>query len=181
MAEADKQNSTPPEEVPIRDAATVIMLRDGAQGLETFMLRRNKRNVFGPGAYVFPGGAVDRADAGPTLRALCDGLDDGEASRRLGIDGGGLAFWVAAIRECFEEAGLLLATQGDGRPVSPARDFRSQRQALNAGSLAMADFCRDQNLRLPLQDIVYYGHWITPVGEPRRFSTRFFACSTPHG
>lgn len=168
------------EEVPVRDAATVVILRDGAAGIETFMLRRNRRTVFGPGAHVFPGGAVDADDSGPVAQ-LCDGLDDARASRRLGIEAGGLSFWIAAIRECFEEAGVLIATDEQGCELAPDRDLGAQRDALNAGTRSLADICREERLRLPLDRIVYYGHWITPAGEPRRFSTRFFACPAPPG
>lgn len=114
-------------DIPIRDAATVVILRDGEQGIETFLLRRNRRTVFGPGFYVFPGGAVDAADADPALLARCDGLDDARASRWLEIAGGGLAHWVAAVRECFEESGLLLATDREGRELAPERDFTEAR------------------------------------------------------
>lgn len=166
-------------DTPIRDAATVVLLREGVHGLETFLLRRNRATVFGPGAYVFPGGAVDDADADPDLLARCDGLDDATASRRLGVAHGGLAFWVTAVRECFEESGLLLATDGARRELDPGRDFTAQRAALNAGTLSFVRLCADADLRLPLDRLCYYSHWTTPPGAPRRFSTRFFVCPAP--
>lgn len=173
--------TAPQNPTPVRDAATVVMLRDGAQGIETYMLRRHRGNHFGPGFYVFPGGAVDAADADPALAARCDGLDDDEACRRLGIAGGGRAFWIAAIRECFEEANLLVATDAQGEPLGPALALEQQRQALNAGHAGMREVCEALDIRLPLERMVYYGHWITPEGEPRRYSTRFFACVAPAG
>lgn len=173
--------TSPEEQVAIRDAATVVILRDGPGGPETFMLRRNRRTVFGPGAHVFPGGAVDRADAAADMLACCDGLDDAGASAQLGIPAGGAAFWIAAIRECFEEAGVLLATDDQGRPLPPDIDLSAERAALNAGQTTLRDICHQRGLRLPLDRIVYYNHWITPPGEPRRFSTRFFACPAPAG
>src|SRR5215210_5045972 len=103
--------------VEIRDAATVMLVRDGtdgADGMEVFMLRRNLNSDFVGGAYVFPGGAVDDADRHADLESVCEGRTDAEASELLGIDEGGLAFWVAAIRECFEEAGVLLAHDANG-------------------------------------------------------------------
>src|ERR1700730_10428276 len=96
--------ATRPDTVPIRDAATVMLVRDGVSGIEVFMLRRSHRLVFSPGAYVFPGGAVDPADRDPPSTAICRGRDDRGASGMLGLDKGGLGFWVAAVRECFEEA-----------------------------------------------------------------------------
>src|SRR5260370_5837324 len=143
----------------VRDAATVMLGRDGPGGMEVFMLRRNLNSDFVGGAYVFPGGAVDEADRAVDLEAICDGRTDAEASRILGVSQGGLAFWVAAIRECFEESGVLLA-QRDGGPeagrVISFRDeavgarFRVYRDALNARSLPLVDLCRTPGLRLAI-------------------------------
>src|SRR3954467_244323 len=108
--------------VAIRDAATVMLVRDGADGngpLEVFMLRRNLNSDFVGGAYVFPGGAVDEADRHADLEAICEGRSDDQASAMLGVDSGGLAYWVAAIRESFEEAGRLLAHRGGGAARPP--------------------------------------------------------------
>src|SRR3954464_5291090 len=91
-----------------------MLVRDGADGrspMEVFMLRRNLNSDFVGGAYVFPGGAVDEADRHADLEAWCSGRSDDQASAILGVDEGGLAYWVAAIRECFEEAGVLLAAE----------------------------------------------------------------------
>src|ERR1035438_6053282 len=88
-----------------RPAATVISLRDGTNGYEILMLRRNLNSDFVGGAYVFPGGRVDEADAGPSAQRLAFGITDAEASLRLGLDSGGLAYYVACLRELFEEAG----------------------------------------------------------------------------
>src|ERR1700709_947694 len=95
--------------VPGGPAATGMLVRDGAAGLEVCLLRRNLQSEFVGGAYVFPGGAVDLADGAPEVAALCDGLSAANADAALGVDGGGLAFWVAAIREAFEECALLPA------------------------------------------------------------------------
>src|SRR5277367_2656854 len=100
--------------VTLRDAATVMLIRDaddgeGGTAIEVCMLRRNLASEFVAGAYVFPGGSVDPEDRGPRAAALCQGRSDAEASAVLGVDSGGLAFWVAALRECFEEAGVLVA------------------------------------------------------------------------
>ncbi|HNA34892.1 MAG TPA: NUDIX domain-containing protein, partial [Microthrixaceae bacterium] len=107
-------DSPTPEQVPVRDAATVMLLRDGSDGPEVCLMQRNLNSDFVGGAYVFPGGAVDPADADADVADRCPDLDDAEASRRLGLAVGGLAFWVAAIRESFEEAGVLLARHADG-------------------------------------------------------------------
>lgn len=173
--------ASPDQPVPVRDAATVLLLRDGERGVETFMLRRNPGTVFGPGAYVFPGGAVEPRDADIRLYRRCDGLDDAEASARLGVARDGLAFWTAAIRECFEEAGVLIATDANGNELPAGRDLCRHRDALNRGECGLADVCCGEALRLSAARLTYYSHWITPPGEPRRFATRFFACLAPTG
>src|SRR5437016_8324017 len=103
---------------PPRDAATVMLVRDSPSGMEVFMLRRNLDSDFVGGAYVFPGGAVDEADRHADLEAVCAGRSDEQASVLLGVGSGGLAYWVAAIRESFEEAGVLLAYGPGGEVVS---------------------------------------------------------------
>ena len=173
-----------PTEVEVRRAATVMVVRDGTAGLEVFMLRRNPASVFVGGAFVFPGGAVDDHDHHPELEPRCAGLTDPMASALLGIDRDGLAFWVAAIRECFEESGLLLAYDHTGSMVrfdDPAteRRFVEHRRRVDAGELSMADLCASEGLTLACDTIHYFSHWITPVGPPRRYDTRFFVAQAP--
>lgn len=176
-----------PTQVPVRDAATVMLVRDGNSGLEVFMLRRNPKSVFVGGAFVFPGGAVDEADRfDPDLESVVTGLSDEMASARLGIESGGLAFWVAAIRESFEEAGLLLANNGNGQPLRLEGDamttrFGSHRLAVDSGAERLVDVCKKESLILACDEIHYFSHWITPVGPPRRFDTRFFIARAPEG
>jgi len=170
-------------EVPLRDAATVLILRDGAEGLEVFMLRRNLNSDFVGGAYVFPGGAVDPEDRHLNLEPVCEGRTDADASRRLGIESGGLAFWVAAIRESFEEAGVLLAYDMDGLVDLDAGHSSDRwvhhRQQVDSGQLTMVDLCRLEGLRLAVDGMHYFSHWVTPVGAPRRYDTRFFLAAAP--
>jgi len=169
-----------------RPAATITIVRDLSAGFEVLMMQRNLNSGFMAGAYVFPGGAIDEEDRHPTLYGLCAGLDDAEASRKLGVDRDGLAYWVGAIRECFEEAGLLLCYDRTGnllgldQPGRAAR-FAAQRDALNAGALSFIEFCRMEDLRLATDRLTYFSHWITPVGAPRRYDTRFFAALAPVG
>ncbi len=175
-----------PSDVPIRPAATVMLVRDapGDGGLEVLMVRRNLNSDFVGGAYVFPGGSVDPADGGTEAEAACEGRDDAGASALLGITSGGLAYWVAVVRETFEEAGLLLARRPGGPDllagdaVEEAR-FVAERAAVNDGSRRFLDLCRDEGLRLQVGDIHYFAHWITPKGAPRRFDTRFFVAPAP--
>ena len=172
-----------PGDVPLRDAATVLILRDGSEGIEVFMLRRNLNSDFVGGAYVFPGGAVDPEDRHLNLEPVCEGRTDADASRRLGVASGGLAFWVAAIRESFEEAGVLLAYDMEGLVDLDAghssERWLHHRQQVDAGQLTMVDLCRLEGLRLAVDSMFYFGHWITPVGAPRRYDTRFFLAAAP--
>lgn len=166
-------------------AATVTLVRDTPRGLEVLMLQRNHSLAFMPGVYVFPGGAVDAADDSPDLHALCSGLDDAMASRALGLARGGLAYWIAAIREAFEEAGILLAYDESGEIVSlegeAAERYAAHRRAFHHRGGDFASFARSEGLRLATDRLHYFGHWITPVGAPRRYDTRFFLAAAPAG
>ncbi len=178
--------------MPVRPAATVMLVRDAAAGagrspsLEVLMVRRNLRSDFVGGAYVFPGGAVDPHDGGAEAEAACTGRSDAQASALLGLGSGGLAYWVAVVRETFEEAGLLLAERPggpallSGDPAEEAR-FTAARADVNAGTLRFLDLCRAERLAMQVGDIHYFAHWITPRGAPRRYDTRFFVAAAPPG
>ncbi|HEY5293078.1 MAG TPA: MBL fold metallo-hydrolase [Burkholderiales bacterium] len=167
-----------------RPAATLILVRDASAGMEVFMIRRTQSAAFMGGAHVFPGGGVDASDASAELAAHCEGLDDSEASRLLGLEQGGLAYWAAAMRECFEEAGLLLAHDADGEyadlnEAERVQVFAQWRESVRAGRATLADLCREHQLRLAAGRIAYYSHWITQPGRPRRYDTRFFVAEAP--
>lgn len=171
-----------------RPAATLVPMRDGAQGLEVLMLQRTQKAAFLPGGYVFPGGAVEVSDADPYFQSLLTSPVLYDANRLMNLDPeqGGLAFWIAAIRECFEEAGLLLVTDHAKRSslqhsLPDAGLFSTLRAQLAAGERTMADICRDLGVQPALDRLAYFGHWITPLGLPRRFDTRFFLCHAPEG
>lgn len=175
-----------PRTVPIKPAATVLLIRDrDGGGIEVFMLQRTFNAAFASGMFVFPGGKVDDLDSSEELAELCDGLSDVEASALLGVSSGGLAYWVACIRECFEEAGVLLAKYaGTGEIIRFDRDdiveeFNQERHNIHDGSLALLDLMKRENLRLLTDQIHYISHWITPMGERRRFDTRFFIAKAP--
>lgn len=177
-----------PLAVPVRPAATVMLVRDHPlNGLEVFMLQRTMSAVFAKGMYVFPGGRVDAADDTSELQSVCDDLSDERASVILGVKSGGLAYWIAAIRECFEEAGVLLARPENGQhPLrfddeTVAERFAHARHHVHDASLSLVELCRRERLRLITDTMHYVSHWITPVGEPRRFDTRFFLAQMPEG
>ena len=170
-----------------RQAATLLVARAARrrQGVEMFMVRRPGRGVF-PNLHVFPGGKVDAADAG--LGAFCEGRSDADASAALGLADGGLRYWVTAVRECFEECGVLLAYRAEGAEdvFQPADDaerarFDSHRDALAAGALTFPDLLAREGLRLALDRVHYFSHWITPETAPARFDTRFFLALLPPG
>lgn len=149
------------------------------------MLQRTLSAAFARGQFVFPGGKVDDADHGEAFEPICDGLDDVAASQRMGIDHGGLAWLVAAIRECFEEAGILLARHAESTDIVSFDDadvaarFNDARHEIHDGSRSLAELCRAERLLLLTDRIHLVDHWVTPVGEQRRFDTRFFVAEAP--
>ncbi len=163
-----------------------MLVRDAPE-LEVFMLRRNVAVEFMGGAYVFPGGAVDADDRAPELLARCHGRDDAQASTQIGLHAGGLGFWVAAIREAFEEAGVLLArSAATGQPVDvdepfTAARFETARRAVGGGERPFLDVVHEEGLVLDAGALHLFSHWITPAGSPRRYDTWFFVAAAPEG
>ena len=152
--------------------------------IEVFMLRRNLRSAFVAGAYVFPGGAVDPDDRGAPLLGLVEGVDAGTADALLGVTSGALGFWVAAIRESFEEAGVLLARDAaSGTAVDPGlvAELAPARPAVAAGERSFADLVRPHGLALDAGALRVFAHWITPEPAPRRYDTWFFIAPAPPG
>lgn len=166
-----------------RHAATVVVVRDAPPGFEVLMLRRTETRDHTSGAWVFPGGLVDAADR--RCHEVCAGVDDAAASAKLGVPGGGLDYYVAAIRECFEEAGILFALDVKGHPIDMLVDTGTRladlRGPLHRGEVAFVDICREFGLRLAAGDLHYIAHWVTPLGRPKRFDTRFFLAVLPAG
>ncbi|MGT2428846.1 MBL fold metallo-hydrolase [Cupriavidus basilensis] len=168
----------------LRNAATLLVLRDGPLGIEVLMVRRAERaGDRSSGSYVYPGGTLDAQDR--RLHAYADGLDDHAASQRLGVDAGGLDFYLAAVRECFEEAGLLFARDSAGQPLALDQLEEAQRALLRDAArhdgLGLAHACAQLGLRLAVDRLAYFSHWLTPPGLPKRFDTRFFVAIAPTG
>ena len=161
----------------IRPAATLVLCRDTARGIEVLLLQRTWQARFLPGYFVFPGGAVDEHDAHG--REHIAGPQDADISQIMSLDEGGADYMLAAVRECFEEAGILLADTETGEPVGPDHPVHEQRQALLRNELSLAELCHQHRLTLPLDQLAYLGHWVTPPGPPRRFDTRFFVAVAP--
>ena len=168
----------------VRNAATVIVLRDVAssQGYELLMLRRHARSGFAADMWVFPGGVVDEAD-GELDAAHWTGIDPQALAPRFGFSPNQvLAHYVAAARETFEEAGLLLArTAAGGAPdlTDPALLQLRQDLADRSKSVSFAGWLQERDLVLDLAGMTYLSHWVTPTVEPRRYDTRFFLARVP--
>jgi len=176
-----------------RDAATVILLREGRgrndRRFEVLMVLRNSRSAFVPSSYVFPGGRVEEEDCLRDMECLCTESDLPRARRMLeGVSPPerGLGIWIAAVRETFEEVGLLFARRGDGSFLSPdqgdtGRSFRAYREAMSGGEISFEGVLRREGLTLALDRLHYFSHWITPELSPIRYDTRFFVAEVPPG
>jgi 8-oxo-dGTP pyrophosphatase MutT (NUDIX family) len=158
------------------------------------MVRRDPRARFAADAFVFPGGTVQDDDYVSDEVAHKFGLTAAEAHNRLANRGGdappepglSLALHLAAARELFEEAGVLLvstgsATAGSGRDDATLAALERDRADLQAGRASFAERMAERGLTIGLADLVYFSHWITPVPSPRRYDTRFFTCELPEG
>ena len=185
-APAPPPSAAPARRAP-RDAATLIVVRDAAGdagGIEVLLLRRVDRDDDrSSGACVFPGGVLEAHDR--ALHGWCAGLDDATASRRLDLPEHGLDYYVAAIRECFEECGLLFASDAAGRLVDldalPPGELAALRSAAQQGGLELQRLCERFGLQLAADRLGYLAHWLTPPGLPKRFDTRFFVAALPPG
>ena len=166
-------------------AATVLLVRDHNSTVEVFMIKRAMKTNFG-GAWVFPGGKVDSSDDIKNISKYSPLLNDEEASKRLGIKSGGLIYWIACIRECFEESGILLA-DNEQKKISKGWFKGSDEEIVNQykkqllkGKDVFLKLIDKFDLTLSTNEIAYISHWITPKIEKRRYSTRFFIARCPN-
>jgi 8-oxo-dGTP pyrophosphatase MutT (NUDIX family) len=158
---------------PALPSATILMLRDDPEGMEVFMVVRHHEIDFASGALVFPGGKADAADFDPALRQRVDGA--AEAPDMLAIQ-------IAAIREAFEECGVLLArVNGEDALIDAARlaPLEPYRQKLNDHEISIGEFLADHDLRLAADQLVHFAHWVTPEMLPKRFDTHFYLAVAP--
>ena len=163
-----------------RDAATVILIREDASGIEAFLLRRTAELEFAPGAYVFPGGSVDARDADPGVGWAGPGPADFAALLDVSPDRA-RALVCAAVRETFEESGVLLAGPSENELAGDSTVLAADRHALLAGSASLAEVLGRRGLILRTDLLTPWARWITPEVLPRRFDTWFFAAALPPG
>src|SRR5258706_3147321 len=170
----------PPPPRPPRPSSTLVVVRDAPGGVEVLLLLRAERGDYNSGAWVFPGGIVDKRDRDAHR---CTTGDDIATSARLSVDAGGLDYVVAAIRECFEESGLLFAVGADGASLSTAAvaTLQAWRGPLHRGDRTLVELCTEGRMRLAVDHLEYFSHWLTPVGRVKRFDTRFFVAVAPAG
>ena len=155
-------------------AATIMLVRNGPEGLEVFMVVRHHQIDFASGALVFPGGKVDPRDTHESVRGRVDGA--------MGLDDFEFAMRVAAIREAYEECGVLLArAEGSDALIDAARlaALEPHRDALNKGEIGIGDMLAGERLRLAADLLTPFAHWITPNMMPKRFDTRFYVAMAP--
>jgi 8-oxo-dGTP pyrophosphatase MutT (NUDIX family) len=166
-------------------ASTLIVVRAGADAPEILLMKRHARSRFMPEAYVFAGGSLDAADAGERMYGLCANLRDARASEILGVPRDGLQFFVAAVRECFEECGILFAYDCENRLIGAGarqvHQLQHMRAELHVCRLDLGALCAAQGWHLAVDQLIYFSHWITPIERPRRFDTRFFVAAAPVG
>jgi 8-oxo-dGTP pyrophosphatase MutT (NUDIX family) len=157
-------------------SATLLLLRDGVSGIEVFMVKRHHQIDFASGALVFPGGKVDPHDLNPAIRGHCDGA--------AGLDDYRLSLAACAIREGFEESGILLARPKGTAALldaASATALAPWRPQLNASEKGLAEFLETEKLTLAVDALVPFAHWITPAFMPKRFDTHFYLAEAPKG
>ena len=172
------------------DAATAILLRPcpetGIKDIEVLLVRRNRQSSFVPGYYVFPGGVLDPEDYDPGMERFIRGIDGRQAGRimtDMSHPSKTLGAWVAAIRETFEEVGVLIARKKDGTivtiPAQERRRFLNYRTALGKGEIKFSQILEEEGIFLAGDCLHYFSHWITPEPLPLRYDVRFFLAEAP--
>jgi len=161
----------------------VVLLRDTQPGVEVLLMQRHRASKFAGGDFVYPGGKIELDDNPDDAAAWCEGLDPDQAAARIGLAGDrrtALGFWIGAIRETFEEVGVLLAYDATGGWVrTDAPRFAEYQAAVNADNKAFWAMVKAERLRLATDRLAYFAHWITPEEQPYRYDTRFFAAPMP--
>jgi 8-oxo-dGTP pyrophosphatase MutT (NUDIX family) len=180
----------PPAEENPKEAATVILVRQAKDSWKIFLARRHRGQSFMAGAFVFPGGRLEQSDSDPELACYMEA--PGIFNPQALLQDAGLtpdlarAFFAAAIRETFEEAGILFACDEKGNFITFRNDedvarVAAHRRALNSGQMSFAEIIRKEKIFLFPEALIPYSHWITPKIAAKRFDTRFFLARLPEG
>ena len=167
---SDSTTAAPRKVAPAAPSSTIVLMRDAAAGPEVLMVVRHHQIDFASGALVFPGGKLDPQDDSDAAKAMVDGAPMADVALRIG-----------AIREAYEESGILLANTADGRPATPEllATLEDDRKRVHAGELPFAALLTQANLRLRCDELVHFAHWITPEMMPKRFDTHFYIVRVP--
>jgi len=161
-----------------RPSATIVVLREGQEAPEILMVKRRAGDAFGD-SYAFPGGVIDADE--PCAHAYGSGLSANAANKLLGVEKNGLNYFCAAIRELFEETGVLLAKDSAGCWSGCDDEIEALRPHVDDGSLPWSEFLQRQNLTMAYDALHYFCYWQTPLWRPKRWTTRFFAAELPAG
>jgi 8-oxo-dGTP pyrophosphatase MutT (NUDIX family) len=165
-------------------AATLVLLRETNPGVEVLLTQRHTANKFAGGDFVFPGGKIEVDDNPDDAIAWCTGLDPARAAARIGTPDTrtAIGYWVGAIRETFEEVGVLLAYDAAGNPARvDAPRFDEYRAACQTDNPAFWTMVKTERFKLATDRFVFFAHWITPEESPYRYDTHFFAAPLPEG
>ena len=163
---------------PLRDATTVVLLRDRPDGLETYLMRRMSTMAFAAGMHVFPGGRIDDADISAAVSWTGTSVD---ADRMTASAERGRGLVVCAVRELFEETGVLLAVDSEGRLPVEDDEWERDRSAVHDSSAALAEILDRRGLSLDPGLLPLWSHWVTPEIEAKRYDVRFFVAAIPAG
>jgi 8-oxo-dGTP pyrophosphatase MutT (NUDIX family) len=164
--------------VAAKPSSTVVLLREKENAPELLMVRRRAGDAFG-GSYAFPGGVVDHDES--DAHGLIDGISPDDANATLKLDEDGLDYYSAAIRELFEETGILLARSDSGEWASVTPELQRLRIEVDKGRLRWSDFLQTEGLRVACDALHYFAYWQTPLDQHKRWSTRFFLAESPAG
>jgi len=157
-----------------------MIVRDSDIGVQVFMMKRSLRSSFG-GIWVFPGGILEDQDQDIAKKNYCNGIDEKKAKAILNYDQESLTYWIASLRETFEETGALIANRDNNSFFTPTEDeainLERLRSDLNNGKISFISILKQLKLKIALERLIYISHWITPDVETKRYTTRFFLTS----
>ena len=161
-------------------SSSLMIVRDSDIGVQVFMMKRSLRSSFG-GIWVFPGGILEDQDQDIAKKNYCNGIDEKKAKAILNYDQESLTYWIASLRETFEETGALIANRDNNSFFTTTEDaainLERLRSDLNNGKISFISILKQLKLKIALERLIYISHWITPDVETKRYTTRFFLTS----